>query len=234
MLWLSSPIGLGHIQRDIAIAQALRATYPDVSVDFLAADPARRVVELAGERVHPATDLLMNESAHFEGWARDHKLHAFNALWDMDEIMAANFMTFADVVERERYDLWVGDEGWDLDYFLHENPELKKAPYAFLTDFLGMLPMRDDPASTESAARLGEERGEHRSPAAAPGRPRPLADGGGRGRRPRSGVRAGPPEHAAVGARALPLLRVHVPLRPARVRRPGGPPDGARLPRGER
>jgi pimeloyl-ACP methyl ester carboxylesterase len=149
VLWLSSPIGLGHIQRDIAIAQALRATYPDVTVDFLAADPTRRVVELAGERVHPATDHLMNESAHFEGWARDHELHAFNALWDMDEIQAANFMVFSDVVERERYDLWVGDEGWDLDYFLHENPELKTAPYAFLTDFIGMLPMRDDPASTE-------------------------------------------------------------------------------------
>jgi UDP:flavonoid glycosyltransferase YjiC (YdhE family) len=67
----------------------------------------------------------------------------------MDEVLAANFMTFADVVEREDYDLWVGDEGWDLDYFLHENPELKRAPYAFLTDFIGILPMRDDPASAE-------------------------------------------------------------------------------------
>ena len=24
-----------------------------------------------------------------------------------------------------QYDLWIGDEAWDLDYFLHENPELK-------------------------------------------------------------------------------------------------------------
>jgi pimeloyl-ACP methyl ester carboxylesterase/UDP:flavonoid glycosyltransferase YjiC (YdhE family) len=149
ILWLSSPIGLGHIQRDIAIAQAIRATYPDVTVDFLAADPARRVVEVTGERLHPATHLLLNESAHVESWARDHELHAFNALWGMDEIMAANFMVFSDVVEREQYDLWVGDEGWDLDYFLHENPELKAAPYVFITDFIGMLPMRDDPRSTE-------------------------------------------------------------------------------------
>ena len=149
VLWLSSPIGLGHIQRDLAMAQALRARYPDVTVDFLTADPAARVVDLSGERLHPASRLLMNESAHIEGWARDHELHAFNALWDMDEIMAANFMVFADVVERERYDLWVGDEGWDLDYFLHENPEMKAAPYAFITDFVGMLPMRDDANSTE-------------------------------------------------------------------------------------
>ena len=149
ILWLSSPIGLGHIQRDLAIARKLREIYPDATVDFLAADPADRVVEAWGERVHPATRLIANESAHFEGWVRDHELHAFNALWDMDEIMAANFMTFADVVERERYDLWVGDEGWDLDYFLHENPELKRAPYAFMTDFIGMLPMREEPGSVE-------------------------------------------------------------------------------------
>jgi pimeloyl-ACP methyl ester carboxylesterase len=149
ILWLSSPIGLGHIQRDLAIARKLREIYPDATVDFLAANPADRVVEAWGERLHPATNLLHNETAHFESWSGDHELHAFNALWDMDETMAANFMTFADVVEREAYDLWVGDEGWDLDYFLHENPELKRAPYVFMTDFIGMLPMREEPHSVE-------------------------------------------------------------------------------------
>jgi pimeloyl-ACP methyl ester carboxylesterase len=149
VLWLSSPIGLGHIQRDIAVARKLRELHPDLTVEFLASNPADRVVEAAGERLHPATKLLLNESAHFESWARDHELHAFNAMWDMDEILSANFMTFADVVERGDYDLWVGDEGWDLDYFLHENPELKRAPYVFMTDFIGVLPMRDDPTSVE-------------------------------------------------------------------------------------
>jgi len=149
VLWLSSPIGLGHVQRDLAIARRLRSLHPDVIVDFLAGDPADRVVQHWGERLHPATRLLQNETKHFEGWAADHELHAFNALWDMDEIMTANFMTLSDVVERERYDLWIGDEGWDLDYFLHENPGLKRAPYAFLTDFIGLLPMREDRTSTE-------------------------------------------------------------------------------------
>src|SRR5580765_7290950 len=149
VLWLSSPIGLGHIQRDLAIARRLQEMQPDATVDFLAAAPSDRAVEAWGARLHPASRLLHDESGHMEAWARDHELHAQNALWDMDEIMAANFMTFADVVERERYDLWVGDEGWDLDYFLHENPDLKRAPYVFLTDFVGVLPMRDDRSSTE-------------------------------------------------------------------------------------
>jgi predicted glycosyltransferase len=40
----------------------------------------------------------------------------------------------------------VADEGWDIDYFLHENPELKTAPYVWLTDFVGWLPMRPEEA----------------------------------------------------------------------------------------
>jgi len=149
VLWLSSPIGLGHIQRDIAMARRLRELHPDVTVDFLAADPAAGVVEAAGERLHPATARLLNESAHFESVARDHDLHAFNALWDMDAIMANNFLVFADAAEGGDYDLWVGDEGWDLDYYLHENPGVKRAPYAFVTDFIGMLPMTEEPGSAE-------------------------------------------------------------------------------------
>ena len=43
----------------------------------------------------------------------------------MDEILLANFMVFHDVVAAETYDLWIGDEAWDVDYYLHENPELK-------------------------------------------------------------------------------------------------------------
>jgi predicted glycosyltransferase len=57
--------------------------------------------------------------------------------------MVSNFMVFSDLVASEHYDLWVGDEAWDADYFLHENPELKRAPYAWLTDFVGWLPMPD-------------------------------------------------------------------------------------------
>jgi predicted glycosyltransferase len=61
----------------------------------------------------------------------------------MDEILLANFMVFHDLVRDEQYDLWIGDEAWELDYYLHENPELKTAAYAWLTDFVGWLPMPD-------------------------------------------------------------------------------------------
>ena len=61
----------------------------------------------------------------------------------MDEILVNNFMVFHDVVEETPYDLVIGDEAWDVDYFLHENPELKRFAFAWMTDFVGWLPMPD-------------------------------------------------------------------------------------------
>jgi pimeloyl-ACP methyl ester carboxylesterase/predicted glycosyltransferase len=142
-LYISSPIGLGHAQRDVAIARELRKLHPDLQIDWLAQHPVTKVLEAEGERIHPASASLANESTHIESESAEHDLHAFQSWRRMDEILVANFMVFHDVVEDEAYDLWIGDEAWELDYFLHENPELKRAAYCWLTDFVGWLPMSD-------------------------------------------------------------------------------------------
>ena len=142
-LYISSPIGLGHARRDVAIAKELRRLVPDLEIDWLAQHPVTKVLEAEGERVHPASAHLANESQHIESESAEHDLHAFQAIRRMDEILVANFMLFHDIVREEHYDLWIGDEAWELDYFLHENPELKTAAYCWLTDFVGWLPISD-------------------------------------------------------------------------------------------
>ena len=149
-LYLSSPIGLGHARRDVAIAGELRTLHPDVEIDWLAQHPVTTVLESAGERVHPASEWLANESAHVESEAGEHDLHAFEAIRRMDETLVSNFMVFHDLVADEHYDLVVADEAWDVDYFLHENPELKRFAFAWMTDFVGWLPMPDG-GSAEAA-----------------------------------------------------------------------------------
>jgi pimeloyl-ACP methyl ester carboxylesterase len=142
-LYVSSPIGLGHARRDVAIAKELRKLHPDLEIDWLAQHPVTAVLEAEGEQIHPASAELANESAHIESESAEHDLHAFQAIRRMDEILVANFMLFLDVVRDEQYDLWIGDEAWEVDYFLHENPELKTAAYVWLTDFVGWLPFED-------------------------------------------------------------------------------------------
>lgn len=140
-LLVTSPIGLGHAWRDLAIARELRRQVPDLEIEWLAQPPVTTVLEACGETIHPASAALAPEAAHIDAEAGGHRLHAFNAIRRLDEIFCANFMVFHDVVAQERFDMWIADEAWEVDHFLHENPELKTAPYAWLTDFVGMLPM---------------------------------------------------------------------------------------------
>jgi pimeloyl-ACP methyl ester carboxylesterase/predicted glycosyltransferase len=142
-LYISSPIGLGHAQRDAAIADELRKLHPDLEIDWLAQHPVTRALEARGERIHPASADLASESGHIESESAEHDLHCFQAIRRMDEILLANFMVFHDLVRDKEYDVWIGDEAWELDYYLHENPEQKRAAYVWLTDFVGWLPMAD-------------------------------------------------------------------------------------------
>ena len=143
VLYLSSPIGLGHARRDLAIADELRVHHPDVQIDWLSQHPVTTVLEAAGETVHPASAWLASESAHVAAEASGHDLHCFEALRRMDEILVANFMVFQEVVEDRPYDLVISDEAWDVDHFWNENPELKRGAHAWFTDFVGFLPMPD-------------------------------------------------------------------------------------------
>jgi pimeloyl-ACP methyl ester carboxylesterase/predicted glycosyltransferase len=161
-LYLSSPIGLGHARRDIAIATELRKLRPGLEIDWLAQDPVTRVLAASGERIHPASAELASESGHIESESAEHDLHCFQAWRRMDEILVANFMAFHDLIRDEQYDLWIGDEAWELDYYLHENPDLKTAAYAWLTDFVGWLPMPDGgPAEAALTADYNAEMIEH-------------------------------------------------------------------------
>jgi predicted glycosyltransferase len=140
-LYISSPIGLGHAQRDVAVADELRKLQPDLEIDWLAQHPVTAVLETRGERIHPLSVELASESAHITAESSGHDLNAFQAIRRMDEILVNNFMVFQDAVEEGEYDLVVGDEAWDVDHYLHEHPELKRTAFAWMTDFVGWLPM---------------------------------------------------------------------------------------------
>jgi pimeloyl-ACP methyl ester carboxylesterase/predicted glycosyltransferase len=143
VLYVSSPIGLGHVRRDLAIVAELRREHPDLDIEWLAQEPVTAVLAREGETIHPASAWLASESGHIASEACGHDLHCFQALRRMDEILVANFMIFQEVIEDGLHDLVIGDEAWDVDHFWHENPELKRGSHVWLTDFVGFLPMPD-------------------------------------------------------------------------------------------
>ncbi len=145
-LYLSSPIGLGHARRDLAVTRELRKLHPELQVDWLAQDPVTRFLDANDEHIHPASRLLANESTHIEDECGEHDLHAFQAIRNMDEILIKNFMVFQEVLEEQKYDLVIADEAWDVDHYWHEHPDMKQAQIAWFTDFVGWVPFVENGA----------------------------------------------------------------------------------------
>ncbi|HET7503012.1 MAG TPA: alpha/beta fold hydrolase [Kofleriaceae bacterium] len=140
-LFISSPIGLGHSRRDLAIARQLRALRPEVEIEWLAQPPVTGYLQLHGEKIHELSKHFASECAHFESQSVEHCQPAFPILRDMDEIMVGNYHVIHDAMAQERYDIVVGDEAWELDHHWHEDPDMKMAPFVWLTDVIGYLPM---------------------------------------------------------------------------------------------
>lgn len=153
VLVVCSPIGLGHARRDLAVVEALRRLRPEVEVEWLAQHPVTAVLESAGEAIHPASAQLLSECRHFELESVGHQLDIFGAFRSGQDLMAHNFRVFRDVLRDGDYALVLGDEAWEIDHYLHEHPEEKRAPYAWLTDFVGVLPTAEtDPRTAELIA----------------------------------------------------------------------------------
>jgi pimeloyl-ACP methyl ester carboxylesterase/UDP:flavonoid glycosyltransferase YjiC (YdhE family) len=143
ILWVSSPIGLGHVKRDLAIAAELRKRAPQTRIEWLASGPARSALEIMQEPIHPLSDALWDENQRFEGASTDYALNPTEVYWEMDDLLANNFMVFSDAATQGAYDLVVADEAWEVHRYLHYNPSLNKTPFVFMTDFIGALTVSD-------------------------------------------------------------------------------------------
>jgi pimeloyl-ACP methyl ester carboxylesterase/UDP:flavonoid glycosyltransferase YjiC (YdhE family) len=145
-LYLSSPIGLGHVHRDLAIAKEMRLLRPDLHIEWLAQPPVTHVLLDHKQHVHPASDYLAAELAAFEQGCQQHGLNAFEAFRRTDDVQVTNFHVFDDVVSEGDYDVIIADEAWEVDLLLHANPERKRAPFVWLTDIIGVVAAPGVPA----------------------------------------------------------------------------------------
>ena len=174
-LYLSSPIGLGHARRDVAIAAELRARCtrtcrstgsrstrsPGCSSEPASGSTRRR-------RGWPTSRPTSSTSPASTTCTRSRRSAGWTRSWCTTSWCSTTWWP------TEHYDLVIGDEAWDVDYFLHENPELKRFAFAWMTDFVGWLPMPDGGAARGGADRR-LQRGDDRAA-------RPVPRGCGTGR----------------------------------------------------
>jgi predicted glycosyltransferase len=148
VLFVSGSIGLGHAVRDLAIAAELRRLLPATEVVWLAGDPARRLIEEAGERLLPESSELPDETAIAEHAAKGASMNIIRYLLRARGAWKRTLTTFEKVTAEHPFDLVVGDETYEIEVALHDRPELKKAPFTiiYIYDFIGMDATTRNPA----------------------------------------------------------------------------------------
>jgi predicted glycosyltransferase len=145
ILYVSGSIGLGHIWRDLEIAKALRRLRPDVDITWLAENPALQVLKERGEKVLPEAEEMIRTGDAAEETVKGYELNLVRFSMKWTKIFPKNCQTVLSAIEREKFDLVVGDENYDLIYTLTVKPELKKFPYVLIYDFVGHRAVTNQP-----------------------------------------------------------------------------------------
>jgi predicted glycosyltransferase len=150
VLFISGSIGLGHVTRDLAIAAALRARRPEVRLVWLAGHPAQQALQAAGEELTPECRRYADETAFVEAIAGRFSMRLLNpaamftsprkirAWGQMLRGQRGNVAAFKEVTARQRFDLIVADEAYELTLAFMAKPSLKPAPVVAICDFVGL------------------------------------------------------------------------------------------------
>ena len=148
ILFISGSVGLGHIVRDIAIANELRKIDPQMNISWLATHPATELLKAHKEKILPECNLLGNHSTDIEYSARGLEVNLLKYVIKVKDTWKKNFEVFRRVVNNQKFDLYIGDESYEISNGLRKNINLKKAPYITIFDFLGLDSMSKNPLET--------------------------------------------------------------------------------------
>ena len=137
VLFISGSLGLGHIGRDLEIAKALRKGHPEIDLYWLAEDPATIVLKEAGEKLLPEAESLAHGNSELDSSAKDYNANLLKWAMNMRKGWSGNAALVAKVIERERFDLVVGDEAYDIIIEMTKDPSFKKFRFVMMFDFIG-------------------------------------------------------------------------------------------------
>ena len=138
ILFISGSLGLGHVGRDIEIAAALRKLCSDFEIYWMAESPASDVLKRNGEKLLPEADLLFSSNSVMEKSAKEYKANLVQWAMNVRKGWAKNGEVYAKIADSYDFDLWIGDEPYDIMIAMVNNQVLKKCPFVVVYDFLGL------------------------------------------------------------------------------------------------
>ncbi len=123
----------------------MRERCPELDISWLAASPADRVIRDAGERLLPDAADFANGSALAEQSAKGAGLSLVRYTMSARKSWRRNVEAVSRVTARERFDLVIGDETYELSLAYRRDRKLKTCPFVMIYDFVGLDAMSWNP-----------------------------------------------------------------------------------------
>jgi len=141
ILYISGSIGLGHVTRDILIADEVRRGGDSVEIEWIATGPAKKILEGRGERFIPEASLYYDPNAAAEAAAEGPALNLFQYGSRAGKGWLRNIALFKDILKAHTFDLVVADEAYEISYFYGRRKKDHLPPFVEIIDFVGFEPM---------------------------------------------------------------------------------------------
>jgi UDP-N-acetylglucosamine:LPS N-acetylglucosamine transferase len=145
LLYVSGSLGLGHVTRDLAIAGELRRQWPEVELFWLASQPAAAVLREAGEELLDDVEQYGDDNVPAEKAARGFRLNLLKYASKATRRWARNVAIFRKIARRERFDVIIGDETYEIAIALAMKVVRLKVPFVMIYDFLGLDSVTENP-----------------------------------------------------------------------------------------
>lgn len=145
ILYISGSIGLGHVTRDLAVANELRRQIPGVDISWLAANPASQILRENGEQLLAESDFWMDYTCVAEKAAEGGSSNLIMWLFRMRKDWVRNVDIFKNLMNNNQFDLIIGDETYEISVAVKKNPHIKNIPYVVIYDFIGLNAMSNNP-----------------------------------------------------------------------------------------
>lgn len=138
VLFISGPIGLGHIAREVKIVNELRRLDPSVEILWYAEEPASIYLKEAGEAKPFSVEKPEMTTAYAEKHStEDYVCNLHTMFFDWRHSYPYRVKKYIQIVDENQVDLIVGDETMELMLAMAKDPSLKHSKLVIMTDFMG-------------------------------------------------------------------------------------------------
>lgn len=150
ILFISGSFGLGHIFRDIEIANAVRNSLPDTSFTWLSSEPALSVLRAKKEKIHSNIENWSDETGRLEylyesNAGKKSRINLAEYFLKSRSDWNKNVRIFNEIMNNENFDLAIGDESFDLAIAIRDKKIKIEQPFVIMHDFIGADSMTKSP-----------------------------------------------------------------------------------------